>query len=256
MQVFRLHVAQHALLRELAAYADQLEAPAPPYRERGDLLADIAGGPPAADRTRPEAFRFAIMEWEQPLWMPIDSTLASVNYYPPGGSGLGWHSDTSRPGWRVYIGRPLEGVPGEFLVEGGAYSDVAGVAHAFYVSGVPGESWHALRAGGARFSVGIRIDGEVTARALGLGGESATSSVAGHRGGWSHAPDVVKDGSAVGIVAADHAECVGARGARIEGPVHRVRERAAAFTDQRRAGRADVKIGVAIIGLRQAVADA
>lgn len=168
MEVLRLPIARHALLRELDAYARGLEEPRPPYMERGDLLADLFAGPPAVDRTRPQSFRFQIMQWQQPRWMPADSTIASVNYFPGGGAGIGWHTDSSRPGWRVYIGRPLNGAPGMLLVEGDAFEDTPGIAHAFYVSGEPCSSWHAVRAAGARFSVGIRIESAAAAAALGL----------------------------------------------------------------------------------------
>jgi hypothetical protein len=168
VNVRRLVVADHQLLRELAAYVEQLEVPRPPHRELGDWRADIAAGPPDVNRTRPAAFRLQIMEWQQPAWMPRDATIASVNYFPPGGAGLGWHTDFGRPGWRVYIGRPLGPELGQFHFAGGWLEDSPDSAIAFYVSDVRHDSWHAVRCDGPRFSVGLRITGPATARALGL----------------------------------------------------------------------------------------
>lgn len=169
MNVRRLALVDHPILQQLDAYLAALEPPAPPHHERGDLALDLRTGPPPYDRTRPLAFRFHRMEWDQPLWMPIDASLASVNYFPPGGSGLGWHTDSSRPGWRVYIGRPVATLPGALLVAGAAYCDMPGKALAFYVSGIACATWHAVQAPSERFSVGLRCEaGSATARLLGL----------------------------------------------------------------------------------------
>jgi hypothetical protein len=169
--VHRLDVDAHPLLRELSAYLDTVQPPQPPYDEKGDWRADVDAGPPAEDRPKPRAFRRQFME--RPLRlpsMPDDTILSALNFYPPGGSGLGWHTDTGHPGWRVYLGRPLTHLPGAFLVPDGIFLDEPGIATAFYVSGKPCESWHAVRAFGARLSVGLRIAGDRTARALGLAG--------------------------------------------------------------------------------------
>jgi hypothetical protein len=177
MNVQRMVVSEHALLRDLAAYAAALAVPPGPIVERGDWLDDVLAGPPPppTDRNRPAAYRFVRMAWwPQPSWMPADATIASVNYFPSDGAGLGWHTDAGSPGWRVYLGRPLDGVSGEFLFvkKGGGdpivLRDYPALATAFYVSGEPCSSWHAVAAHGARFSVGIRIHGDATARALGL----------------------------------------------------------------------------------------
>jgi hypothetical protein len=163
-----LRIADHPLTRELASYLARLDAPAwveSPRTTVGDLQADLAAGPlRARDRPRPEAFRRMILPNKRPAWMPDDCSFGSVNYYPPGGSGVGWHTDATSPGLRVYIGRPLELVPGEFYFEGGHACDIEGYAIAFYVS-AGGDSWHAVNAPRARLSAGIKIVGP-TAREL------------------------------------------------------------------------------------------
>ncbi len=134
----------------------------------GDWRADIAAGPPEIDRTRPKAYRFNRIEWTAPDWLPDGAHIASVNYFPPGGGGLGWHTDSSLPGWRVYVSLRMGEHPGEVLFPGVSFVDAPGFAMAFYVSGRPCESWHAVRAESARVSVGLRINEGATARRLGL----------------------------------------------------------------------------------------
>lgn len=168
MNVRRLEIEDHDLLVKLAGYAAGLEVPAPPYMERGDWSADLLGPIPERDRTRPLAFRFQIIDWKQPEWMPDDATIASVNYFPEGGAGLGWHTDSSRAGWRVYVTRLLSDLPGEFHHAAGWITDRPRAALAFFVDGHPCSSWHAVRALGPRFSVGLRFGPGATARALGL----------------------------------------------------------------------------------------
>jgi hypothetical protein len=165
----RLVVADHALLRELSTYLETVDPPPPPYDTRGDWRADIEAGPPAVDRPKPLAFRRQFMQAPVRIGsMADDAIVSALNYYPPGGAGIGWHSDAGHPGWRIYIGRPLTSAPGLFLLPGLIFEDVPGIATAFYVSGHPCDSWHAVRAEGARLSIGIRFKAGPTARALGL----------------------------------------------------------------------------------------
>jgi hypothetical protein len=100
--------------------------------------------------------------------LPADMKVSALEFYPAGG-GLGWHSDyQGAPGWRVYIGRPLDGVPGVFMTVDGNYPDSHGLATAFEITG-RSDTWHALRADGARLAIGVRFPaGGETARSLGL----------------------------------------------------------------------------------------
>jgi hypothetical protein len=100
--------------------------------------------------------------------MKGDAMLSALNYYPVGGGGLGWHTDTGHPGWRIYIARLLSPLPGVFKTPGREYVDEPGSALAFYVSGEPGDSWHAVRTDGPRFSLGIRFADGPTQRELRL----------------------------------------------------------------------------------------
>jgi hypothetical protein len=169
MIVRRLVVDDYPLLRELSAYLDTVEPPPPPYDERGDWRADIEAGAPSVDRPKPLAYRRQFMEHPLRVGSMADDTIVSaLNYFPPGGAGIGWHSDSGHPGWRIYIGRPLTSMPGVFLVSVGAFIDTPGIATAFHISGRAADSWHAVISEGPRFSVGLRIAGDRTARLLGL----------------------------------------------------------------------------------------
>jgi hypothetical protein len=167
--VRRLVVDDFALLRELSAYLDGVEPPPPPFDTRGDFRADIAAGPPDVDRPKPLAFRRQFMQAPVRVGsMGSDVIVSALNYYPAGGAGIGWHTDSGHAGWRIYIARPLGHVPGSFLIPNGAYVDSPGMATAFEITGNPCDSWHAVSTDGPRFSIGIRFKGGPTARALGL----------------------------------------------------------------------------------------
>ncbi len=174
MNVRRLQIADYAVLRELQRFLDTLRAPPPPYEPaRGDLAVDLAAGPPLdGDRVHPLARWRQVPHYVEAHWpkLPPDCAIASLNYYPPGGAGMGWHTDSSAPGHRVYIGKPLAGAPGHFLSHNGVHRvdtvDEDGIATAFTIGPL---SWHAVRADGERLSVGMRVDaGGATARLLGI----------------------------------------------------------------------------------------
>jgi hypothetical protein len=156
VSVQRIEIARYPALRALAACLAQLTPPTD-FDEVGDWRADIDGGPPALDHSAPCSRRHARMAIPIAVALPADVT-HGANYYPPGGAGLGWHTDSNAPGWRIYIGRPLAGVPGELLTVGGSYPDEPGTALAFCVPR-KGHFWHAVRAPGERLSLGIRTLG-------------------------------------------------------------------------------------------------
>ena len=175
MIVQRLTVATRPLLAMLSAFLGMLPLPAPPYAQVGDWRRDVTGGPPSVDRPRPLTFR------REPLLarpstrtlatlvrsrLPAGTTISALNYYPAGGAGLGWHTDSANPGWRIYIAQPLTEVAGEFLTADEIIADAPGVALAFEV-GAP-ESWHAVRTEGPRLSIGIRIRERAQLELLGL----------------------------------------------------------------------------------------
>jgi len=165
--VRRLVVADHPLLCAAAAYLETLAPPRPPYVRAGDLDSDLVAGPPDEPRNRPRAFRHLTLP-HPALELPPDVKVSALEFYPAGG-GLGWHSDyQGQPGWRVYIGRPLDGVPGVFMTVDGNYPDSPGLGTAFQITG-RSDTWHAVRADGARLALGLRFAvGGLTARALGL----------------------------------------------------------------------------------------
>lgn len=172
MKLHRLPIASSPLLLAVRAVLDALERPQGPFMERGDFWADVEGDPPKENRPRPHNYNRRPFHPPRPLDLPPDVHLASINYYPPGGSGMGWHTDSTSPGWRIYMARPF-GVPGALLTRDGdrtveTYDD-RGLANAFFVSGLP-DTWHAVRTMDERMSLGLRIvvANGPTATALGL----------------------------------------------------------------------------------------
>lgn len=173
MIVQRLWIDAHPLLQEAAAFLATVRAPelfVPHLSERGDWRADVDGRPPAGDRPQPLAFRRARLQTPLQLSGMTDAMISALNYFPVGGGGLGWHTDSGHSGWRVYIPRLLAALPGVFRTVERDYIDEPGTALAFYVepSTSTSLSWHAVRAAGARFSLGIRFADGPTQRALGL----------------------------------------------------------------------------------------
>lgn len=192
MNVRRLLIAEHPVLALAAQRLETLRAPPPPYPEvpLAALLYDIDNGPPVSNRVHAACSRRV-----PPIYgaisggLPLDTRIASLNYYPPGGSGFGWHTDSTAPGHRVYLGRPADGTPGLFYAVApgepsieraqpespgiSIYPDMPGTALAFtvpiFAPPVQPLPWHAVYCGGERFSLGLRIDfGSATARALGF----------------------------------------------------------------------------------------
>lgn len=180
MNVYRLAIADHPLLVDARAMLEEIPPPSVGTIPRGDFWADLEGAPPTEDRPRPHSYYRQVLHPPRLLTFPPDAALSSIVYYPPGGAGLGWHTDSKAPGWRVYIARQLGARPGSFLVsgqqqpDGSAFveriEDEPGIALAFWVSGRPCESWHAVEALTERMSIGLRIFGyrSETARELGL----------------------------------------------------------------------------------------
>lgn len=168
MIVQRLDISKHALLRMMSAFLARAERPPAPPMERGDLHGDLMAGPPASDRPNPTSYRFHRLQPPQ-LALPTATTIGSFNYFPEGGAGIGWHTDSNSPGWRVYVARPLSADVGWFYSDAGLFQDDPLQATAFYVARPPRHFWHAVSAPGPRFSIGIRIQSDDVARELGLG---------------------------------------------------------------------------------------
>jgi hypothetical protein len=171
VNVQRVELARHPMLQEMAALLARVQLPllppARPYDEHGDWRADIAAGVPSTDRPKPLHYRRQFVPTAARLLsMPDDVAVSTLNYYPPGGAGIGWHTDSRAAGWRIYIARPLSPILGEFITPTASFCDMEGYGLAFAAG--PG-AWHAVRAEGPRLSIGLRVYGAGrTARLLGL----------------------------------------------------------------------------------------
>lgn len=174
MKVWRIPIADHPLLVGARAVLEQLDPPRGPFIPRGDWKTDIEEGPPAEDRPRPHNYHRTPFHPPHPLDLPTGVMLASINYYPPGGAGMGWHTDSIAPGWRIYLARPmLDGNAGCFIHRDGALTikeyDDRELATAFLITGEKCATWHAVRALWPRMSLGLRIREIDDPAALALG---------------------------------------------------------------------------------------
>lgn len=158
MRVFQIPIAGDPLLEQLYDAVSHIDArPAPEVV--GDWVADIAAGVPTADRNMPHAKKVALLKRVLP---DIQQAVAvrAIHYYPAGG-GMGWHTNSAAPGWRVYVphvavAQPLSGM----VTTDGCVLDRPGFANMFEVRGR--DSWHAVFAMTERFSIGVRLPADST----------------------------------------------------------------------------------------------
>ena len=75
------------------------------------------------------------------------------NYFPEGG-GMDWHTDSHRPGWRVYVHKLFSG---DALMYYGTrvFRETPGIGAYVFRTG-PG-CWHAVETTGPRVSLGLKI---------------------------------------------------------------------------------------------------
>lgn len=83
--------------------------------------------------------------------IPPSCRLQCHNYYPNGG-GLGWHTDSTQPGWRIYLYRYLNG-DGLFRYRNQEFREQVVGGYLFETGP---DCWHSLASFGERFSVGIQ----------------------------------------------------------------------------------------------------
>jgi hypothetical protein len=144
--VHRVAIAGDPLLERMAAAISG--AGAAPVLSVGDLVADLRSGPQSRDRDMPAAQKIGnIQGLSFDPGAPGVIVRAAI-YYPPGG-GLGWHTNSARPGWRAYVPRGDIGVT---LTENGPVLDLPGHANLFEVP-----AWHAIAARGERWSIGVLL---------------------------------------------------------------------------------------------------
>lgn len=154
MDAFRVSVESHPVLVALHhLLAELLIAPRREPEVVGDLDADLRAGIPSVDRMHPTSIRCRHMVDIAQRARALVGTweTRAATYYPAGG-GMGWHTDSGRPGWRAYVVLPLG--RSRFLTADAAFQDVGGTAMVFRAG--PG-GWHAVQATDERFSIGVRI---------------------------------------------------------------------------------------------------
>jgi hypothetical protein len=156
VRVFQIPIAGDALLAQLHDIISRADdRPKPDVI--GDVVADIAAGPPRVDRNMPRAKKVAALPRKlADDIQSYDVTVRSLLHYPAGG-GMGWHTNSEAPGWRVYVphvavARPLSGM----LTTDGCFMDRSGFANLFEIAS-DRDSWHAVFAMTERCSIGVRL---------------------------------------------------------------------------------------------------
>lgn len=124
-----------------------------------DFSADMALGPPAEDRDIRAPRLATHLGGLQTFAGTVVSAPLQVRaawYYPAGG-GLGWHTNSRKPGWRVYVVLPF-GESGLWTFDGTTrdwHPDRAGHANLFRIDDDWRKSWHAVAADAPRLSLGL-----------------------------------------------------------------------------------------------------
>lgn len=166
MRVHQVPISVHPLLGRMAAALAEA-APVPPAVV-GDWRADVAAGIPEEDRDLAAARAVAHLQELQAAFQPGDprARARAALYYPPGG-GMGWHTNSAAPGWRIYVPRVRDAyaVSGT-LTSKGCFLDRPGFANLFYVS-TWRASWHAVVALTERYSLGVLVEDSLAAEILG-----------------------------------------------------------------------------------------
>lgn len=167
MIVRHIPLAAHPLLERMAA---ALEAARPPAAVQtiGDWRADLAAGIPGADRDLAAAQTTGHMPEAQAAFVAGAGAQVRAAIYYPAGGGMGWHTNSACPGWRVYVPRVRDASPVSGMVTAdGSFPDVAGYANMFFVARDWRRSWHAVYALTERYCIGVRVDDELAAELLG-----------------------------------------------------------------------------------------
>ena len=155
--VHQIPIVSHSLLRRM--YVAIAGARPVAVHVEGDWLRDVAGGIPDIDRDLPVARATGhLMGLQAAFDTGVPGTFVrAALYYPPGG-GLGWHTNSARPGWRVYVPYLPDACPMSGTVTAhGCFPDRHGHANLFNVTEWR-QSWHAVYALTERFSVGLLVD--------------------------------------------------------------------------------------------------
>lgn len=123
---------------------------------------------PTDDMPRPLA------QWAAPLALDIKPPpgcfSGCANYFPAGG-GIGWHTDSHRPGWRLYVFRMFGFVKADNDQSTGQmrYADrvLPERNEGAYVFETGVGCWHAVESFGHRVSAGLLITDEIAKELIG-----------------------------------------------------------------------------------------
>ena len=134
------------LCQSLLARLERSSVPYP-VKTPGWML-PLAETPPVTDLSRP-ANSYAGSLNPQPL---ADRVISCANYFPNMG-GMDWHTDSHRPGWRLYVYR-LVGTA-RFRYGHRTFDESTGCGAYIFQTGVG--CWHSVESFGERLSCGVHL---------------------------------------------------------------------------------------------------
>jgi hypothetical protein len=166
--IYQVPLGRDPLLGLLAGFLEDVDASRGyVQRERWPGL-PLSAPPPAHDIDIDAARYLVHLEREQRALVelvPPDVRVRNVSYYPEGG-GLGWHTNSALPGWRVYVPLLPDAPRSGTRTESGWFPDRPGFANMFRITDWR-NSWHCVEAHTARLSAGLWIDDTRAATLIG-----------------------------------------------------------------------------------------
>lgn len=170
MEVRQVPVEQHPLLMQI--WHSLIAQPVMHVwnnreQDRAALSADIANGPQKTDRCTASLNVCAVCASLTESYSS-DSCYPGVlprgMYYYPSGGGMGWHTNSDKPGWRAYVVRVPENARSYFKTIEGIIPDKNGHANLFKTGP---DSWHCVDALTERWSFGIWLPDRFAAEIIG-----------------------------------------------------------------------------------------
>lgn len=124
----------------------------PPVRTGGWERSKVFRAAPVIDSDMPADYYMSKINGPVGFLIPEGCRLQCRSFYPEDG-GVDWHTDSSRPGWRLYVYRYRSG-DGLFR-----YADLRFIETGYgaYVFKVGEHCWHCLSVTGERLSIGLEI---------------------------------------------------------------------------------------------------
>lgn len=145
---FQIDPSGHPLTKMLAEQVSAIESF--PYALKSEDWSSV-NTLPFSDRPRPRTSYAGVLN--APYITYPDCSWGCGNYFPEGG-GMDWHTDSHRPGWRVYVHKLFSG-DALMYYRTHVVRESPGVGAYVFKTGLG--CWHAVDSGGPRVSLGLLI---------------------------------------------------------------------------------------------------